>query len=166
MLGELLGVLKWRVLSLIAVGAMLAVCWMSRFDRGIPSNEVVPVTLMMLAVTPTIWRAPYSLLRWWEVPGLLACLGLAGWGAWTFHPQDDFGFRCFFSVFVVLALAYAVACTSSAPGTRWRRQVLEPTRRFSAYSLPFLNIGLALAPFLFPILTLRYLWTERDRFFG
>ncbi len=81
---------------------------------------------------------------------------LAGcaYGAWTFQPEEH-GFRAFFANFATLGLSYGFACTATSAGTPWRRQVLEPTRKFSRL-LPFLDFGLVFAPFVFPILAMRY----------
>lgn len=131
---------------------LLFACWKS----SVPLDEVVPVTAMMVAITHAVWRGPYRALRWWELPGLAGSLALAGWGAWNFKPGEDVGFRLFFAAFVVLALSYGIACTATPCDSRWRRQVLEPTRRFAGYSIPFVDFGLVFAPFLFPILATRY----------
>ncbi|MBN9416915.1 hypothetical protein ABS71_02280 [bacterium SCN 62-11] len=147
---------KGKLFCLTASLLMLFACWRSQFDPSIPAGEVVPVTAMMVAITHAVWRGPYRPLRWWHAPGLLTSLLLAGWGAWTFQPQEETGLRAFFTAFIVLALSYGIACTATLPDTPWRRHVLEPTRRFAGYSIPFVDFGLVFAPFLFPILALRY----------
>ena len=148
---------KWKLLCLSASLLMLFACWRCRFDPTIPAGEVVPVTAMVVAITHAVWRGPYRSLRWWEAPGLLTSLLLAGWGAWSFKPEEDSGLRAFFAAFIVLGLSYGIACSATPPDSRWRRQVLDPTRRFAGYSIPFVDFGLVFAPFLFPILALRYL---------
>jgi len=144
------------VASFIVLFVMLVNCWLA---LG-PLEEVGPVTLVCLAVTHLVVRAPYCRLRLWELPLVALSLGCAAFGAWSFQPEEP-GFRLFFAVFVTLAWCYGLACTASAPDTRWRREVLEPTRRFSRYSLPFVDFGLVFAPFLFPLLALRYFWGSR-----
>lgn len=143
---------KWKVAAVIAFFVMLTNCLLS---LG-PLEEVGPVTLMMLGVTHLVLRAPYLSLQLWEVPLMASSLGFSAFGAWSFQPEEP-GFRVFFAAFVTLALSYGFACTASAPDTRWRREVLEPTRHFSRFSLPFLDFGLVFAPFLFPLLAVRYL---------
>ena len=148
---------KWKALTLVATLIMLVNCLAARWDAKIPAEEVVPVTAMMLSITHAVWRGPYRALRWWEWPVLVGSLALAGWGAFRFQGEGEVFFACF----VVLALSYGYACTASLPDTRWRREVLEPTRGFTRYSLPFFDFGLVFAPFVFPLLALRYWWRGR-----
>lgn len=138
---------------------MIANCW----NPEVPQQEVAPATLMVLATTHWVLRAPYRPLPYWEIPLILLSLAGCAYGAWCFEPEEP-GFRYFFALFATLALSYGFACTATRAGTPWRRQVLEPTRKFSRFSLPFLDFGLVFAPFVFPILALRYfLWRSRER---
>lgn len=130
---------------------MIGNCW----NPDIPREEVAPVTLMLLGITHWVVRAPYRSLPLWEIPLVLVSLAGCAYGAWSFEPEEA-GFRVFFAAFATLALAYGFACTATPAGTPWRRQVLEPTRKFSRHSLPFLDFGMVFAPFVFPILALRY----------
>ena len=143
---------KWKAAAVIGLFVLGFDCY---FELG-PRQELVPVTMVWAGVTHLVLRGPYRPLTLWELPAVALSLALAGLGGWSFLP-DEPGFRLFFAAFVTLALSYGFACTASAPNTRWRREVLEPTRRFSHFSLPLLDIGLTLAPFLFPLLALRYL---------
>lgn len=142
---------KWKAAAIFACLVMIGNCW----NPEIPQQEVRPTTLMLMGITHWVLRAPYRPLRFWEVPLMLLSLASCGYGAWTFQPEEP-AFRVFFATFCTLALAYAFACTASASGTAWRLQVLEPTRKFSRFSLPFLDFGLVFAPFVFPILAFRY----------
>lgn len=148
---------KWKIAALIGLLVLIVDCGLA---LG-PLEELQPVTLVWWGVTHLVLRAPFRVLKLWELPLVALSLALAGYGAWSFRPDEEQGLRVFFASFVVLALSYGFAWTASPSGTRWRREVLEPTRSFSRFSLPFLDFGLVFAPFLFPLLALRYLLRSR-----
>lgn len=150
---------KWKIAYLIACLVMVANHWLNPELR----SEVDPVTLMMLGLLVVLLRAPYRPLRLWELPLFALCLVFCGSGAWFCTPAQDRGFRVFFTAYMSLAAGFGLSWTASARDTRWFKEVLEPTRKFSHFSLPTLDIGFALAPFAFPLLALRYRLRQGSR---
>lgn len=143
---------KWQIAYLIACLVMVANHWLNPELR----SEIDPVALMMLGLLVVALRSPYRPLCLWDWPLFGLSLTLCGSGAWLFTPRQEGGFRMFFAAYMTLADGFGLSWTASARDRRWFKEVLEPTRKFSHFSLPMLDIGLALAPFAFPLLALRY----------
>lgn len=146
----------FMAVGLVATGLTSFTAWQGRSD--VPLEEVGPVTLLVGGLLPLAWRAPYRRWRWWDVPLVTLSLGLVALGAFSFRPEESVepAFQAFFAVYVVLATAYGYFCTATPADSARRRGVIAPVKRLSHWGLPGLDLGLVLAPLLFPFFWLRY----------
>jgi hypothetical protein len=124
-----------------------------------PLDEVAPAGLVTLSVAHLLFRLPYRRWSKWEAPLVLVSIGLAAFGALTFRPYDqppEFGFQLFFAAFVGLAVSYGFFCSAVPKHSPLHAAIIEPTKKFSSFGLPGLDIGLVFAPFVFLALLLGY----------
>lgn len=125
-------------------------------DAEVPKDEIGPVAMIVWGILYLAFRAPYRPFRTLELP-LAACALLStALGALWF--KDDRGFSVFMAIYVALAWSYGLFCTSLSQEDPLRRSVVEPTRAAFHLGLPGLDIGLVLAPFVWP-----YHWWKATR---
>ena len=126
-------------------------CWLAWQEDANELAELAPVTAVLFACTHLVLRAPYRKWSIWEWPLVTFSVGVAGFAAFHFVPEDrehDFGFQLFFATFIALALSYGFFCTAISENDILREKVIEPTKRVSQFGLG-INLGLVLAPFAF-----------------
>lgn len=124
-----------------------------------PLREVGPTGLMTLAATYLAFRWPHRVWSKWEAPLVTLAVGLAAVGALTFRVDEDppqLGFQVFFAGFIGLAFAFGFFCTAVPEDSPFQAAIIQPTKRFSSFGLPGLDIGLVFAPFVFLVLLIGY----------
>jgi len=151
---------------LLAARAFLTLGWVSLWlnlglgnvpSPEVASRELAPAALLTTGLMHWAWRAPYRRIRLWEWPLLLLSILVMFVGGLRFQPETNpnSAFSWFFASYVSLSLAYGFFCTAVTEEDPLRREVIVPTKRLSKLGIPFLDIGLVLAPFFFPIFLLR-----------
>lgn len=123
--------------------------------------ELGPVTLMVLSLTHLVTRVPFKRYRHRELPLIVLSVAMAFAGGLLFRPYEEvpdegWGFQLFFASFFGLAVLYGFFCTAVPEEHCLRREVIEPVKTCSHIGLPGLDIGLVLAPFLFPYFLVRF----------
>lgn len=125
-------------------------------DADVPKDEIGPCALLTWGILYLAMRAPFRPFRLLELP-LAACfLASTALGALWF--KDEGGFSVFMCVYAALAWSYGFFCTCLEADHHWRQSVVEPTRAAFHLGLPDLDIGLVLAPFVWP-----YYWWKATR---
>jgi uncharacterized membrane protein YfcA len=129
----------------------------------VASRELAPAALLTTGVMHWAWRAPYRRVSLWEWPLFLFSILGAFVGGLRFQPESDPdpAFSWFFASYVAFALSYGFFCTAIGAEDPLRQKVIAPTKRISKLGIPFLDVGLVVAPFVFPLLLLRYLLARR-----
>ncbi|MFN8613196.1 MAG: hypothetical protein U0931_37000 [Vulcanimicrobiota bacterium] len=124
---------KLRWVSLLATLLLAALTQ----NPEVPYDEVGPVSLVGVAVTYILFRAPRRRLRLWELPFMGLATACAGYGVWWYEPI------VFLTVYTVLAVTFGFAAT--AVGKKRREQTIIPA--WQTFHLGF--IGPILPPFAF-----------------
>jgi hypothetical protein len=141
-----------RRLSLVFVPIMLFNCW-NYWQAGLEEfAQVLPCSLVLVACTHLLWRAPYKKWTLWEVPFVVFSVALAGIGAFLFKPDDEewvLGFQLLVATFAVLAVSYGFFCTGVEKEHPLREGVIEPTKRFSRIGIVGFDFGMVFSPFAF-----------------
>lgn len=114
---------------------------------------------MTVTATYLAFRWPYRVWSIWEAPLVVLAVGLAAFGGLTFRPYNEpaqMAFQIFFAGFIGLAFAFGFFCTAVPDDSPLQAAIIQPTKRFSSFGLPGLDIGMVFAPFVFFVLLIGY----------
>ncbi len=154
---------------LIGLPSLVLSSYVAHQEGRKEAAELIATTLVVLACSHLLLRAPLRRLTFWEAPVVAVSVALACVGGFLFCPSEQerqWGFQVFLGVFAGLATAYGFFCTTVPPDHPLRSSVIEPTKRVSKLGLLGCDIGLVAAPFAFVTFLFRHAYRARKTVSG